>query len=683
MRYTHLKRGIVIALSFILTLPTFSQSNTDSLEQVWNNNSLDIAERMSAGSELCKALLYSNTGKSMEIAQDMIKLSSDLEGTKWPAQGHLNLGSSYWALSEFANALNEFNLALKLSQEIQNKALIAQAYNNIGIIYDILGDYAKALSNYEESLKLKLELDDQAGLAIAYSNIGNIYETQGEHEKALDYHNKSLAIDMAANNRSGIAQTNINLGLIHARIGNTARAKELYEQSIALYTELNDKGGIANGLNNLGKLLDRQGNFDEAIRNYEKCLKLQNEINDLTGAANSQTNIGFAYIGKRQYDKAIAACEKSYLSAEKSGFKIQQRDACECLYIGHKRKRNEGRALDYLERLLTLNDQLANDETANILQQLEHTQDLKIMELSYKSQQSQDSIAAEKEKLAMELAHHEEIQRKENIQKIFLGAGIMILIVAGGLFNQLRIVRRSRKIIRYEKDRSEKLLLNILPEEIATELKEKGHADAKSHDKVTILFTDFKEFTQTSEKLSATELVMEINTCFEAFDRIMEKNSVEKIKTIGDAYMAAGGLPVPEKDSVINTVKAALEMQYFITERKKKLDALGKTAFEMRVGIHTGSAVAGIVGVKKFQYDIWGDTVNTASRMESTGEVGKVNISSSTYEIVKDNNIFKFEYRGKVEAKHKGAIDMYFVEFANGYGPTMELDEEISQDLTV
>jgi adenylate cyclase len=156
-------------------------------------------------------------------------------------------------------------------------------------------------------------------------------------------------------------------------------------------------------------------------------------------------------------------------------------------------------------------------------------------------------------------------------------------------------------------------------------------------------------------------LVSEINTCFIVFDNIMGKYGIEKIKTIGDAYMAASGLPVQSDDSAKNAVLAALEMQEFISKRKAEMDAAGKPAFEMRVGIHTGPVVAGIVGVKKFQYDIWGDAVNTAARMESSGEVEKVNISEATYNYLKDDPDLFFESRGKIEAKGKGDIEMYFV----------------------
>jgi class 3 adenylate cyclase len=211
-----------------------------------------------------------------------------------------------------------------------------------------------------------------------------------------------------------------------------------------------------------------------------------------------------------------------------------------------------------------------------------------------------------------------------------------------------------------EKNRSENLLLNILPAETAEELKRTGMAHAKDFNEVTVLFTDFKNFTKMTEQLNARELVSEINYCYSAFDNIISKYGVEKIKTIGDSYMCAGGLPVENETNPEDTLMAALEIRDFMVREKQKRETLGKSFFEIRIGLHTGPVVAGIVGIKKFAYDIWSDTVNIASRMESSGESGKVNISGSTYELVKEK--FKCAYRGKIEAKNKGEIDMYFVE---------------------
>jgi len=251
--------------------------------------------------------------------------------------------------------------------------------------------------------------------------------------------------------------------------------------------------------------------------------------------------------------------------------------------------------------------------------------------------------------------------------------GICILLIGLVLWNirfKKEVVRRkasedlvNKQIVQIarEKDRSENLLLNILPRSIAEELKEYGKAKARDYEVVSVLFTDFINFTSTTAKMTGQEIVAEINACFEAFDAIVDKYQIEKIKTIGDAYMAAGGLPVLSNHSVRNTVLAALEMQEFISNRKSLKDSKGEIAFEMRAGIHTGPIVAGIVGVKKFQYDVWGDTVNTASRMESNGASGMVNISSDTYLKLKDDSEFKFETRKDFEVKGKGMQTMYFV----------------------
>ncbi|MBL0266493.1 MAG: adenylate/guanylate cyclase domain-containing protein [Leptospiraceae bacterium] len=210
-----------------------------------------------------------------------------------------------------------------------------------------------------------------------------------------------------------------------------------------------------------------------------------------------------------------------------------------------------------------------------------------------------------------------------------------------------------------ERKKSDKLLLSILPEKIAIELKRNDIVVPVKYETVSVLFTDIAGFTRIAEKMNPEELVSELDHIFSVFDSIVKKHNVEKIKTIGDAYMAAGGIPVANKTNAVDTVLCALKFKEYMQFLRAKKELEGKPFFELRIGIHTGSVVAGVIGHEKIAYDIWGDTVNTASRMESSGIVGEINISSSTYELVKD--LFLCEYRGKVSAKNKGEIDMYLI----------------------
>jgi class 3 adenylate cyclase len=210
-----------------------------------------------------------------------------------------------------------------------------------------------------------------------------------------------------------------------------------------------------------------------------------------------------------------------------------------------------------------------------------------------------------------------------------------------------------------EKELTERLLLNILPKETADELQKRGKATARHYNQVSVLFTDFKGFTRFAESTRPEDLVQELDRCFIAFDDIIEKYSLEKIKTIGDAYMCAGGVPIRNTNNAVAIVLAALEIRDFMVKLQQEKQQRNERFWEIRLGINTGPLTAGVVGKKKFAYDIWGDTVNTASRMESCSEPGKVNISASTYELVKD--YFDCTYRGKFDAKGKGEVDMYFV----------------------
>lgn len=268
---------------------------------------------------------------------------------------------------------------------------------------------------------------------------------------------------------------------------------------------------------------------------------------------------------------------------------------------------------------------------------------------------------SEKERAAAEL----EAEQNKNFLYALAMATMFILFLATLFYNRFRVNKKAKNSLQEtnrqideERKRSDELLLNILPESIANELKENGKASAQKYENVTVLFTDFKDFTKVSERLTPEQLVRELDYCFRGFDFIISQYGVEKIKTIGDAYMCASGLTA-KRTMPVNIIKAALEIQEFLEDYKKERMVKGLPFFEARIGIHTGPVVAGVVGVKKFAYDIWGDTVNIAARMEANAGVGKVNISEETYRQVKYN--FDCEHRGKIEAKNKGFIDMYHV----------------------
>lgn len=242
------------------------------------------------------------------------------------------------------------------------------------------------------------------------------------------------------------------------------------------------------------------------------------------------------------------------------------------------------------------------------------------------------------------------------------------------------VVRANKLMIALKKEQaraeaalkeSDRLLANVLPDAVAEELKREGEVAPQFYESISVLFTDFVGFTEASQKMAPQELVRELDGCFSQFDAVIRRNNLEKLKTIGDAYMCAGGLPKANATHAIDACLAALELRAFMTQMAEVKTALGHDSWRIRIGIHSGPATAGVIGTNKFAYDIWGDTVNTASRMESAGGADRINVSQATYDLVKD--LFEFEYRGRVAAKGKGELDMYFL---NRIRPELSIDAD-------
>ncbi len=229
-----------------------------------------------------------------------------------------------------------------------------------------------------------------------------------------------------------------------------------------------------------------------------------------------------------------------------------------------------------------------------------------------------------------------------------------------------QIINKRTEDLIIEKEKTEALLANVLPKNTADELMTKGKATKIKYNFVTVLFSDIQGFTKIAEETNPEVLIDELDKFFFYFDSVVEKFGIEKIKTIGDAYMCAGGIPEKNRTNPVEVILAALEMKAYMIRLKATSELEGMKYWDIRIGVHTGTVVAGVVGQKKLSYDIWGDTVNTASRMESSGEAGKINISGTTYEFVKD--FFTCEYRGKMPVKYKGELEMYFV---NGIVPDL------------
>lgn len=643
---------IIISLLLLFKVTVFGQSNLDSSWAVWED--LSQADTLRAEALLdfiSEGCFYTNPDSAQAMIDQLYAFNQHIDYKRGMADA-LNLaGYNYFRLGDYPKALETFQSGLELSEEINYQKVTADILLKTGFIYHDNEDIITALKYYERSLKIFEALNDLDGIGSVYNEYGSIYRTKGEYAKALDYYLKGIAINKQIDDEIGNSAFYSNIGGLYLDQKDLPKALEYTQKGLLISEQIGDKVGIAIGLASIGNIYSEQGDYEKALEKLQQSLVISDEIDNLLGSSTTLLDMGIIYGRTGRQAESIKYCEKSRALARLLGDIGNQESACACLYDAYKARGNKTKALDYLELMMALTDSLQNEETAIELKQMEFQQQLLA-----------DSLIQVEKDLMVEMAHQTEVRNKNKNRNLAIGFSIFFLALAGGFFSRWRYVRKSKAIIEKERDRSESLLLNILPAEIAEELKEKGEAAARDFEMASILFTDFKGFTEKSEKLSATELIKEVNHCFRAFDHICEKYGVEKIKTIGDAYMAAGGLPVPSDNSIQNTVLAALEMQSFMIDRIAAKRAKNEIAFDMRLGIHTGPVVAGIVGVKKFQYDIWGDTVNTAARMESSGEIGKVNVSDATYQLLKNNSRFAFEERGEITAKGKGKMKMWFVE---------------------
>jgi len=478
------------------------------------------------------------------------------------------------------------------------------------------------------------------------------------------------------NENGGVEQIDLRLKLAEAALSNSQfdQAEDYADAALAIAEKENRLPYIARALHYRGKARLRKSREKRAIRDLEKSLTLLPRDKQLElRRQNIELLLRIARLRGRDKDIEFWQQELALLNS-----RTQDPSGLAELNPGTPRldeealSRIKSTTAEFEATIEDLSEERAllrrtvNDQAEAIRHMSEEQMRQELMLAQQKSIVDSLSIRGLRNSLA--LSEQNLLLEKRNQQRnFFLGLAGVALIIALGLLSRFlsirshnRVLEEKNKIIERERERSENLLLNILPKVIADELKQRGSAQAREYDLASVLFADFEGFSKKSKTMSPEELIRDLDYCFKAFDGIATRHGLEKIKTIGDSYMCAGGLPQPDPQHPYRMVEAALDMQAFLDKWKAERQAEGRTFFEARIGIHTGPLIAGVVGAKKFAFDIWGDTVNVAARMESSSEAGRINISQATYDRIQDR--FACSYRGKVPVKNLGEFDMYYVE---------------------
>jgi adenylate cyclase len=619
-------------------------------------------------------------------------------------------------------AVQFFQQALDLRQKLGDRKGVASLFNNIGNVRENQGDYLAALDNYQRSLRIREDLKDTARITRAFYNIAILQENMGNYPEALDYIFQHLEYSESTASEDGIANAWNIIGNIKTETDRHDEALAAYDKSLAIQRKSGDDWKISSVLNNIANLKDAiaedamdDGNlgdtvlalFNEAIALHREALGIRQKLEDASGQAESFNNIGYvlknlgSFYDESKRPKQAAATWKDAEKYLRRSLAIRETEGDKAgimeVYNGiadvRRRQKRYKEALAYTQRYYAIAVEIGDQKfQQNGLKDLARIYNkMGEYKLAYKYRKEYDELRYNrfseerlKSEERREIVYGDrkkqgEIDRQQNelrirdaqlktasaIQYSLIGGALLLLLLAGVMLNRNKVIRR-------EKQRSENLLLNILPAQTADELKKYGKAKARRYDSVTVLFTDFQSFTQIAERTSPEALVAELDECFRAFDEIATRFNIEKIKTIGDAYFGVAGLPTPTHTHAEDAVSAALAMQAFMEQFRVKQKREGKPEFFCRIGIHSGPVVSGVVGKKKFAYDIWGDTVNLAARMEQSGKVNQVNISQSTRDLLGPQ--FHCIHRGKVKAKNKGVLDMYFVETEIGKMPEKKFE---------
>lgn len=643
MRY--LSIFIYLLLSLFSAAVAAQSPELDSIKNIILQQGED-STRVNAIIALSTAYLNSDLDAAIHQGAAAQRLAAEIGYTKGEGYAFKAIGLGYYIQGNYPEAVIQFQQALKIFEDTGLKAGVANILSNLGATYFNGGDDTRAIDYYLRSLRISEEINDKLRIGTVLNNIGGVYNNnQATVLKGLEYFLKALPIFREIDYAAGVGTVSMNVGEIYLKRGMYDSATMYFRSSLASFDGSVD---ATFPLTYLGRIRALQHNYDSAYVYHRMAIQMAESMNAKLELAQSVVGLAQTQMMQRKIQPAIASFNRAMAIAEEISAKKELKDVYEGLSRLYARSGNYKEAYRYDTLLATVKDSLYNSSSESKIQQLQFNFDLG-------KKEAQIDLLTKDRALQTATIERQRITNYATGITLFL---LLLLLI--GFYNRHQYTQRTNKIIKSERDRSQELLLNILPAETAHELETNGHAQTRFYDNATVLFADFQGFTSIARSLKPQDLVNELNEYFMAFDDIVGKNNLEKIKTIGDAYMCAGGIPTPDGTHPRNSVKAGLEMQQYIAARNKERAAKGLEPWELRIGIHAGPVVAGVVGKRKYAYDIWGDTVNIASRMESSSEVGRVNISSTLYMMVQDD--YRCTYRGKISAKNIGEVDMYFVE---------------------
>lgn len=594
-----------------------------------------------------ESLLNQKPKESFNIAAQ-VKTSAEKEKlAKLQAKAIAIMGVANYKIDEYTKAKALITQAELLSRQNYDTSVIAFSKYWLGNIELNQGQYSKALELYQNVLLLAQKAGDKENMARALDGKATIYEALGEDEKALELYNRSLTIAKEIGFKEWYGNVTFELANQLYKKGKHEEAISKYREAIQLSEEAGNLNNKANCLQQLATIYYGRNDFKQAMTHVQQAMDIFQETGSMSSFSHARLLMCFVFIAEKQFDIAIDLAKLSLQEGNENGEIELEKNSAEALYYAYLYKGDKAKALQYHELFHELSEK-------------NHTQDVtkKATQIELQSNFEKERKLAKAVQDKKDAERTAEFEKQKLIKKAsFVGIGLLAIIAALAIF-AFSQKRSDTRLIAEEKRKSDELLLHILPADVIGELKD-IRSETKSFDLATVMFGNIRITSGTNEKLSPEIITQETEFYFNQFNKIAARYKLEKVDTTGDTYLCLSALPQSDSDNAFDVIAAALEMVQFAKQSQTDRGKATNTLFEIKLGIHTGPLIAGIVGLRKFSYDIWGDTVNIAARMEQYSEAGKINISAATYELVKGR--ISCTHRGKTDTRNKGQLDMYFL----------------------